>query len=113
MHKGGRPCGKSAATLNREREQEEKAKPEKRQRRLEDDNCKKINFFAGHTHATASAGADTVCAPVLDSEAVLVHESLPDPDDRLEDRLGLDHKSTKFLCLRVLLSPSLTHSLPP
>ena len=121
MHKGGRPCGKSAATLNREREQEEKANPEKRQRRLEDDNCKKINFFAGHTHATvsagaratASAGADTVCAAVLDSEAVLVHESLPAPDDRLEDRLGLDHKSTKFLCLRVLLSPSLTHSLPP
>ena len=121
MHKGGRPCGKSAATLNREREQEEKANPEKRQRRLEDDDCKKINFFAGHTRATvsagaratASAGADTVCVAVLDSEAVLVHESLPDPDDRLEDRLGLDHKSTKFLCLGVLLSPSLTHSLSP
>ena len=113
MHKGGRPCGKSATTLNREREHEEKANPEKRQRRLEDDDCKKINFFAGHTRATVSAGADTVCAAVLDSQAVLVHESLPDPDDRLEDRLGLDHKSTKFLCLRVLLSPSLTHSLPP
>ena len=52
MHKGGRPCGKSAATLNREREQEEKANPEKRQRRLEDDDCKKINFFAGHTPGT-------------------------------------------------------------
>jgi hypothetical protein len=79
MHKGGRPCGKSAATLNREREQEQKANPEKRQRRLEDDDCKKINFFAGHTRATvsagaratASAGADTVCVPVLDSEARL------------------------------------------
>ena len=57
--------------------------------------------------------ADTVCAAVLDSEAVLVHESLPDPDDRLEDRLGLDHKSTKILCVSLLLSPSLTHSLPP
>jgi hypothetical protein len=65
--------------LNREREQEEKANPEKRQRRLEDDDCKKINFFAGHTRATvsagaratASAGADTVCVAVLDSEAVL------------------------------------------
>ena len=119
MHKGGRPCGKSAATLNREREQEEKANPEKRQRRLEDDECKKITFFAGHTRATvsagaratASAGADAVCVAVLDSEAVLLHESLPAPHDRLEDRLGLDHKSTKFLCLRVLLSPSLTHSL--
>jgi len=118
MHKGGRPCGKSAVTLNRERDQEEKSNPEKSQRRLD---CKKINFFSGHTRATvsagaratASAGADTVCAVVLDSEAVLVHESLPDPDDRLEDRLGLDHKSTKFLCLSVLLSPSLTHSLPP
>ncbi len=121
MHKGGRPCGKSAATLNREREQEKKANPEKRQRRLEDDDCKKINLFAGHTRATvsvgaratASAGADTVCAAVLDSEAVLLHENLPDPGNHLEDRLGLDHKSTKFLCLRVLLFPSLTDSLSP
>ena len=99
--------------LKREREAEEKANPETRQRRMEDESFRRMNFFAGHTRATVSAGADTVCAAVLDSEAVLVHESLPDPDDRLEDRLGLDHKSTKFLCLRVLLSPSLTHSLPP
>ena len=121
MDKGGRPCGKSAATLKRERETEEKANPETRQRRMEDESFRRMNFFAVHTRATvsagaratASAGADTVCAAVLDSEAVLVHESLPDPDDRLEDRLGLDHKSTKFLCLCVLLSPSLTHSLSP
>jgi hypothetical protein len=114
IHKGDRPSDKSAATL-----QEEKANPEKRQRRLEDNDCKKINFFTGHTRATVSpgtsatvsAGADTVCVVVLVSEDVLVHESLSDPDDRLEDRLGLDHKSMKFLCLSVLLSPSLTHSL--
>jgi len=35
MDKGGRPCGKSAATLKREREAEEKANPETRQRRMD------------------------------------------------------------------------------
>ena len=114
MDKGGRPCGKSAATLKRERETEEKANPETRQRRMEDETFRRMNFFAGHTRATVSAGADTVCATVLDSAPVLVHEHLPpDLHDRLEDRLGWDHKSTKYVCLRVLLDPSLTHSLPP
>jgi hypothetical protein len=100
MDKGGRPCGKSAATLKRERETEEKANPETRQRRMEDETFRRMNFFAGHTRATVSAGADTVCAAVLDSAPVLV-------------RLGWDHRSTKYVCLRVLLDPSLTHSLPP
>jgi hypothetical protein len=110
MQKGGRPSGKSAATMNRERDKEEKADPEKRQRRMEDDDCKKTNFFAGHTRATVSAGADTVRAAVLDSVAVLVHETLPDIADRLENRLSLDQKSPKFVCVGVLLSPSLTQS---
>ena len=109
MNKGDRPCGKSDVTLKRERETEEKANPETRQRRMEYDT-----FFSGHTCATVSVGADTVCASVLDSVPVLVHEHLPpDLHDRLEDRLGWDHKSTKFVCLRVLLDPSLTHSLSP
>ena len=99
--------------MNREREQEEKTKPEKRQRRVQDDSCKKINFFAGYTCATVSEGADTVSAAVRDSVAVLVHESLSDIADRLEDSLCLEQKSTKFVCLRVLLSPPLTPSLSP
>jgi hypothetical protein len=37
MDKGGRPSGKSAATMKREREAEEKANPETRQRNMEDD----------------------------------------------------------------------------
>ena len=111
MHKGGRPCGRSAATLNRERDKEEKSNPEKMQRRLEEDEYKKTNFFAGHTPATLSPGADTVSATVLDSEAVLVHESLPHYDDRLEDRLCCCQKSTKFVCGGVLLCPSLTQCL--
>jgi hypothetical protein len=65
MDKGGRPCGKSAATLKREREAEEKVNPESRQRRMEDETFRRMNFFAGHTRATVSAGADTVCADVL------------------------------------------------
>ena len=104
MHKGGRPCGKSAATMNWEREQEEKANPEKRQRRIQDDDYKKINFFGGHTRTTVSA--DNVSAVILDSATVLVHESLSDISDRLEDRLCLEQKRTKFVCLSVLLSPS-------
>ena len=63
MDKGGRPCGKSAATLKREREAEEKANPETRQRRMEDESFRRMNFFAGHTRATVSAGADTVKTP--------------------------------------------------
>ncbi len=98
MQKGVRPSGKSAATMNREREKEEKTNPEKRQRRMEDDDCKKINFFAGHTRATVSAGVDTIGAVVLDSVAVLVHETLPDITDRLENRLSLDQK-VRNLCL--------------
>ncbi len=52
---------------------------------------------------TGTAGTDTFCATVVDSVTVLVHKSLPDidPSDRLEDRLSLDHKSTKFVCLRL------------
>ena len=73
MHKGGRPCGRSAATFNRERDKEEKANPEKRQRRLEEDDYKKTNFFAGHTPATLSPGADTVSATVLDSDGVVFY----------------------------------------
>ena len=60
MAKGGRPCGKSAATLKRVREAEEKANPETRQRRMEDERFRRMNFFTGHTCATVSAGADTV-----------------------------------------------------
>jgi hypothetical protein len=74
----------------------EKADPEKRQRRMEDDDCKKINFFEGHTRATVSDPADTVGAAVLDSVSVLVHETLSDIANRLENRLSLDQKSTWF-----------------
>jgi hypothetical protein len=56
MDKGGRPCGKSAATLKREREAEEKANPETRQRRMEDESFRRMNFFAGHTRAPVSSG---------------------------------------------------------
>ena len=76
MNKGDRPCVKSAATLNREREQEEKANPEKRQRRLEDDDCKKINFFAGHTRATVSAGARATAGNFRNSSFVLLMPKL-------------------------------------
>ncbi len=38
---------KSVTTMNREREKEETVNPGKRQRRMEDDDCKKINFFQG------------------------------------------------------------------
>ena len=99
--------------MNMEHEKEEESNPEKSQRRMQDDDCKKINVFIGHTSATVSAGAHTISAVVLDSVVVLVHESLPDFTDRVEDRLCLDQKSTKFVCLSVLFSPSLTPSLPP
>ena len=56
MDKGDRPHDKSTATMNREREEGEKVNPEKRERRMEDDNCKKINFFEGHTCVTVSTG---------------------------------------------------------
>ena len=72
---------------------------------MEDDNCKKINFFTGHTRATVSSGAD-----IVTSASVGVHESLPDIADRLEDRLCLDQKSTMFVCVSFLLFPSLAHS---
>ncbi len=51
-----------------------------------------------------------MCAVVLDSVTVLVHETLPDIADRLENSLSLDQKSPKFVCVGVLLSPSLTQS---
>jgi hypothetical protein len=49
-------------------------------------------------------GADTVGAAVVDSVAVLVHETLPDIADRLENSLSLDQKSPKLVCVGVLLS---------
>ena len=105
MHKGGRPCDKSAVTMNREREEEEQANPEKKQRRIEDDNCKKINFFAGHTRATVSAGAD-----IVTRSSVGVHESLMDIVDRLEDRFWFGfEKYDVFVC--ELLALSLPDSL--
>ncbi len=63
MDKGDRPCGKSAATLKREREEEEKTNPETRQRRMEDESFRRMNFFAGHTCATVSSTSDTVNTP--------------------------------------------------
>jgi hypothetical protein len=51
--------GKSAATLKRDRETEEKANPETRQRRMEDESFRRMNFFGGHTRATVSAVPET------------------------------------------------------
>ena len=64
--------------MNREHKEEEQTNPEKRQRRMQHDDCKKINFFTGHTCPTVSAGSDTVSASVLHSAVVLLHESLSD-----------------------------------
>jgi hypothetical protein len=92
MDKGGRPCGKSAATLKRDREAEEKANPETRQRRMEDESFRRMNFFAGHTRATVSAGADTVNTPgdMQESRAPAgVKEDLPPYRHREENRLYL------------------------
>jgi hypothetical protein len=63
---------------------------------MEDDDWKKINFFEGHTRATVSVPTDTVGVTVLDSVSVLVHETLSDIANRLENRLSLDQKSTCF-----------------
>ena len=48
MDKTGRPCGKSDSTMKREFESEEKSNPETRQRRMEDETFRRINFFTGH-----------------------------------------------------------------
>jgi len=111
MDKGGRPCGKSAATLKRDREAEEKANPETRQRRMEDESFRRINFFAGHTRATVSAGVDTVNTPgdMQESRAPAgVKEDLPPYRHREENRLYLHQKITTFVCACVLRSPCLT-----
>ena len=92
MDKDDRPCGKSAATLKREREAEEKANPETRQRRMEDESLRRMNFFAGHTRATVSAGADTVKTPRDMQEPrapASVNEDLPPYRHREENRLYL------------------------
>ena len=115
MDKGGRPCGKSAATLKREREAEEKANPETRQRRMEDESFRRMNFFAGHTRATVSAGADTVKTPRDMQEPrapASVNEDLPPYRHREENRLYLHQKITTFVCACVLRSPCLTASVP-
>jgi hypothetical protein len=48
MHRGGRPSGKTAATITKERQTEEAASPQKYQKRLEEDKYKKFNFFSPH-----------------------------------------------------------------
>ena len=76
----------------REREAEEKANPETRQRRMEDESFRRMNFFAGHTRATVSAGADTVNTPgdMQESRAPAgVKEDLPPYRHREENRLYL------------------------
>ncbi len=105
MDKGGRPCGKSAATLKRDREAEEKANPETRQRRMEDENFRRINFFAGHTRATVSAGVDTVntSGDMQESRAPAgVKKDLPPYRHREENRLYWHQKITTFVCACVL-----------
>ncbi len=112
MDKGGRPCGKSAATLKRDRESEEKANPETRQRRMEDETFRRMNFLAGHTRATVSAGADTVNTPgdMQESRAPAgVKEDLPPYRHREENMLYLHQKITTFVC--VCLTISLSHCL--
>ena len=114
MDKGGRPCGKSAATLKREREAEEKANPETRQRSMEDDSFRRMNFFAGHTRATVSAGADTVKTPGDMQEPrapASVNEDLPPYRHREENRLYLHQKITTLVWACVLRSPCLTASV--
>ena len=54
MDKGGRPCDKTPVTMNRDHETDEKSNPEKRQKRTEDENCKRINFLGGHACTTVS-----------------------------------------------------------
>jgi hypothetical protein len=41
MDKRGRPPFKSAATMNRERQTDEEANPQKKQKRMEEEKCKK------------------------------------------------------------------------
>jgi hypothetical protein len=92
MDKGDRPCGKSAATLKRDRETEEKANPETRQRRMEDESFRTMNFFTGHTSVTVSEEADTVNTPgdMQESRApACFKEDLPSYRHRKENRLYL------------------------
>jgi hypothetical protein len=113
MDKGGRPCGKSAATLKREREAEEKANPEVRKRRMEDDTFRRINFFAGHVRATVSAPADTVHTAgdmQVARAPVGVKEDLPEYRHREERRLYL-HQKSRHLCVKLCLAVSLSHCL--